>query len=193
MPNWVSNSLFITGETASDIDEVVAQLTRPIPQKVEGKIVFEPTEFSFWNVIAPEREKWDDYFSIADGTEPRDNWYNWNINNWGAKWDANDTYIERADTNLSISFETAWSPVEPVVVRLSLQFRHLHFSYSYEEEQGWGGEVEYEAGEASERKEWDIPNSHKEYEERDRLDSCVCAWDENREDWYEDCPKGGAE
>jgi len=190
MPNWVSNSLSISGESKSDIDEVVAQLSRPVPRHDEANKthVYEDTEFSFWNIKAPEPAIWDEYFSIANGSAPENNWYAWNNANWETKWDASSTEMYREDKSVTFTFETAWSPVVGLVRLLSLQFRHLNISYSYEEEQGWGGEMNVEAGEFGEREEWDIPDSHADYEKRDRLESCNCQWSEDYDDWYDDCP-----
>lgn len=190
MPNWVSNTITAIGESVSDIDELIAQVSRPVPRGGDGDtaLVYEETDFSFWNVKAPEPEIWEDYFSISDNKAPENNWYNWNCAHWGTKWDASETSVWREGNSVSFSFETAWAPVEEIVRLLSLQFRHLSFAYEYEEEQGWGGKMNFEAGETGEREEWDIPSSHEEYVKRDREDSCNCAWSEHREDWYDDCP-----
>ena len=38
-------------------------------------------------------------------------WYDWNIANWGTKWDVNLDSINRVDANtLQASFESAWAP-----------------------------------------------------------------------------------
>jgi len=38
-------------------------------------------------------------------------WYNWNIKNWGTKWDVDLENIERVDENtLTAVFDSAWSP-----------------------------------------------------------------------------------
>jgi hypothetical protein len=45
--------------------------------------------------------------------EEEENWYEWNVSNWGTKWDVflDDTSIERIDDEtLSLTFDTAWSP-----------------------------------------------------------------------------------
>jgi hypothetical protein len=46
-------------------------------------------------------------------------WYDWNINNWGTKWDFALESIERTDANtVSGSFESAWSPPTTAYERL---------------------------------------------------------------------------
>ena len=45
------------------------------------------------------------------------NWYDWNLINWGTKWDVfyDDVVLsDHGDIGVSISFETAWSPPEDV-------------------------------------------------------------------------------
>jgi hypothetical protein len=64
----------------------------------------------------------------------------------------------------------------------------LEFDFYWEEEQGWGGEAIGAGGYYSITKEWDIPNSHSDYVERDREESCICSWADDKDDWYEDCP-----
>lgn len=40
-----------------------------------------------------------------------DGWYNWNVTNWGTKWDVDLENVERVDPNtLTASFDSAWSP-----------------------------------------------------------------------------------
>ena len=43
-------------------------------------------------------------------------WYDWCCDNWGTKWNAYSNEQEDEDT---ISFETAWSNPEPVMLKLS--------------------------------------------------------------------------
>jgi hypothetical protein len=69
------------------------------------------------------------------------------------------------------------------------QHQKLHFNFECEEEQGWGVEYESFNGNLSLVKEWDIPNSHADYVERDNVDGCVCSHEDDRSEWFEDCHK----
>ena len=87
MPNWCYNSADIAGPV---------ELIRKIEQGArEGKL-FE----SLCPIPADQQ----------------DNWYNWNVSNWGTKWDttADVNNIEEPDQNgtasISLMFDTAWSP-----------------------------------------------------------------------------------
>lgn len=43
-------------------------------------------------------------------------WYDWCTNNWGTKWNAMDTHIVSND---EINFLTAWTPPDPIYLKLS--------------------------------------------------------------------------
>jgi hypothetical protein len=62
-------------------------------------------------------------------------WYDWNISNWGTKWDADsDTpweYIN--DGELFLFFETAWSPPIPIYDKIAELFPDLDFVATYAE------------------------------------------------------------
>jgi hypothetical protein len=46
-------------------------------------------------------------------------WYDWNVNNWGTKWDFALDSVERTDDNTVVaSFESAWSPPTTAYERL---------------------------------------------------------------------------
>ena len=60
------------------------------------------------------------FWKFASTGKQDDRWYSWQINNWGTKW---NTYSDELsymddDTVLYYSFDTAWSPPEPVIDRL---------------------------------------------------------------------------
>ena len=205
MPNWVFNQLTIEG-SEEDIAKVKAQLNKPFTRQFKEDE--EPTLYSnpviaFWNIIAPPEDKIDEYFGVhgyADGKTQGDteyNWYNFNNAKWGTKWDIgvadkvkySDTELqEETDTKLHYKFNTAWSPPTPAIEELSRQYPELTIILSYEEESEWGGEIEYLAGEEVSVSEYDSPSSHKDYVDRDREDSCVCSREEDKSEWYDDCP-----
>ena len=88
MPNWCMNSLTLKHEDKSKIDDLLATI-----KEKHGE--------EFFNLLCPRP---------ADQEE---NWYDWNINNWGTKWDIGiiDGEIQREDDNtISLTFDTAWSP-----------------------------------------------------------------------------------
>lgn len=162
---------------------------------------------SFWNFKRPKDTA--TYFS-TDSVKPEgyedmtfdermahslsyssDGWYDWNVREWGTKWDATDVELEQYLKNKTIvyRFTTAWSPPEGAFQAMIEQHPRLHFKFECEEEQGWGVEYESFNGNLSVVKEWDIPSSHADYVERDNEDGCVCNWEEDRDEWFDDCHK----
>lgn len=63
-----------------------------------------------------------DEIKLAKGWRKKygtDSWYEWNCDNWGTKWDASEIIMEReSPTELSVKFQTAWSPPEPIFMKL---------------------------------------------------------------------------
>jgi hypothetical protein len=161
MPNWVTNTLTITGEP-SLLAEVGARLRAPIPSH-KGHAEDAP-QFSFWNIVKPEDSILDEYFANADATQlhNRNNWYNWNNRNWGCKWDARVHFAEAEENMLTYEFDTAWAPPIQVLETLSRDVPDVKLTLRYVEEQGWGGVTVFKVGEVYEEESWDIPDTHEE-------------------------------
>lgn len=206
MPNWVSNSLSVTGEISA-VRAFHDKATKPHPVGADEHGVVEYSaepEFSFWNFVAPPMSAVEsgEYFGTHGWSEGKEvghtanNWYEWNNSNWNTKWDACEVWsegVEEYETipnlgGVSYGFETAWSIPYPVLVAMTEQHPDLHFSMECMEEQGWGAEYEGDAGEVIETRSWDIPNSHTDWVNIDREDSCVCSWSDDPDDVYGDCP-----
>jgi hypothetical protein len=204
MPNWVYNNLSIEG-TEEAVARVKAQLNKPIVKQYEEEKIYSNPIISFWNIIAPPADKLEEYFDthgFADGGEQGNteyNWYNFNNSKWGTKWDIaksdsaddwNATEItSESATHISYRFDTAWSPPLPVIEELSVQYPELAITLDYEEEQGWGGEILWTEEGSSIIREYDIPESHADFLERDNLDGCSCTTEEDQDYWYKDCPR----
>ena len=202
MPNWVYNSVVVTAPSGDkmELQSFLREMEMPHPEAVydgfepTGEIKLGEAGFSFWNAVAPPVERWDEYFGRkgwVDGKAVGDteyNWYNWNLDNWGCKWDAGDGDIqwEDEDNTLRITFQTPWGFPEGVAKKLAEQYPHLEMSWFFEEEQGWGGELTLKDGEVILDEEWDIPDSHADYTRRGN--ECRCEWGDDRENWFEDCP-----
>ncbi len=179
MPNWVFNYLTVEGEPAL-IADLKRQLNKPFQQRHDsynhttGKMELSDTLypnpiFAFHNIYNHIQDGVSDaeYLSQNDNTLPiaqqlafqGNNWYDWNVRHWGTKWDVavrhDEEYpetelYEEDETTLAYKFNTAWSPPMPAIQRLSQQYPTLNFNLSYEEETGWGGEIDFVAGEGTE-------------------------------------------
>jgi hypothetical protein len=161
MPNWVFNKLEIRGDEQT-LDRL-SRTVQSVPADTE-----QHSPFSFQQIIARPADQEED-------------WYNWNIQNWGVKWDASDVETMREPGKLSYRLSTPWSAPFPVLKSLSEQFASVCITHTYEEEQGWGGVMEFNNGVHTEKDSWDIPDSHAEIIRRGG--DCYC----EDEAYYNDC------
>ena len=204
MPNWVYNSVGITGP-AKVIDKFVEVVGRPsyiYPQQ-EGEEY--NRVFSYGAFILPPKNKVEEYHapngSGPDGPygDTEYNWYNWNVANWGVKWDAgnvdmNDITSElqasKGTKALYLAWDSPWSIPEPGLAKMIEKWPKLTFDGRSEEEQGWGARWYGEDGQMS-INYWDIPVSHAEYADRDTIDNpdgCICSHYDDPNEWFGDCP-----
>jgi hypothetical protein len=59
-------------------------------------------------------------------------WYDWAIQNWGSKWGiCNASLKNEAENELFYGFDSAWSPVTPVILKMSGLFPNLGFILKY--------------------------------------------------------------
>jgi len=87
MPNWCSNVATINHGDKEKIDVIETELSK------------DKDDVALFQMLCPCPE------------EQKDNWYEWNINNWGTKWEASIYDFERLDdNNIRVNFDTAWGP-----------------------------------------------------------------------------------
>ena len=178
MPNWVFNNVWVEGDPKL-IAELKAKASKP-ENLISGGTFERPLSFS--NFVSPSPEV--DY---------KANWYEWRVANWGTKWEAHECEItHESDTLVDYKFDTAWGQPLEFFQALVAQYPKLDFQFEWEEEQGWGGEAVGEAGVFSITKEWDIPESHAEHVALDKEYSCNCAFTDEPEIWFDDCPRAVA-
>lgn len=216
MPNWVYNSLTIVGSPDS-VEQVREKLAQPyttyhndfIKNEETGKVERKPVEWvheqpiAFWNIVSPtdlgeyygDEAKHDlDNFaeSFARNMAESNHWYEWNVRNWGCKWDASqvsteDDYLIGDSLTIGYKFSTPWAAPLPAIEKFAAQHPELTICLEFQEEQGWGGEVTWDKGEVIQAEEWDIPDSHEEHILRNGY--CWACDGMDEEDWYDDCPR----
>ena len=110
MPNWCMNTVYVSHEDSSKIDEF--------------KKACESSDGLFQHFVPrPESEE--------------DNWYAWNIENWGTKWDVEGDGVqvfEQDENKISVSFDTAWGP--PIEFFRKLEEDHEYKVLAYYMEEG---------------------------------------------------------
>lgn len=68
---------------------------------------------------------------IKEWYQEEDNWYGWNLEHWGTKWNSFDSELIN---NSLIRFTTAYTPPLPVIAKLSKLFKTVEFTLIYFEE-----------------------------------------------------------
>lgn len=203
MPNWVYNSLHCHG-SKEDLDTLQEYLRKEIRVNKwdrETKTDYhemETVEFTYMSIrnpfTPPYNVSQEEYYGTNGfingehvGNTPG-NWYNWNSTHWGVKWDACHETVDREYNLLSYHFDSPWGPPwSEMFLELSEDFPTIAFTHRYDEEQGWGGEYEFQNGEVSSLNEWDIPESHADHEALDT--TCVCEFFPDDVDlMFDDCP-----
>lgn len=122
MPNHVANKIEFYGEQ-DNIKKVL--------EIIEGE-----DEFIDFNKIIPTP---DNIYQGDLGEEERrlygaNNWYDWNIANWGTKWNAYYSWLDKASD--TIYFDTAWSsPISVLDALAKLCYEHkVSFSGKWADE-----------------------------------------------------------
>lgn len=136
MPNWFYFSLEVSGKK-EDVQEFV--------QNVKGSKDYETEGYEFdFNHFIPQPEnifrgnlgqKEEKY--CEDNGLP--NWYRWNIDNWGTKWNASvdDTWVISDLENVyshHYDMRTAWADPRPIIIKMIEKYPHLDFEIQGEEE-----------------------------------------------------------
>ena len=102
MPNWIRNIVIAHTKTA----ELLAAFKGTNAHGEEEEVTF--------NKIVPTPPEVDQG-DVQFGNEKPLNWYDWNCEHWGTKWDAchGEVYSR------FVEFDTAWSTPEPVIKALA--------------------------------------------------------------------------
>ena len=132
MPNWCANTVYISG-----------------PASVIRKIETGAKEGTLFEQLYPRP------------AEEEDNWYDWNISNWGTKWDTTADVTELIEpddhgvASISLAFDSAWSPPVEWYSYITAHYG-VHVSAYY-----------YEPGMAFVGKWCDSEEEHYDYGEHD--------------------------
>ena len=143
MPNWCRNRVTVYGN-----EEEVSKVVDIFESKdtVFGKIIPSPDWKNIPNedgelpVRREHKNPKTGEVSFVTMEFPKSGkndsrWYDWNISNWGTKWDINGSVevdVEDED-QIEINFNTAWGPPVEVCEKLRDMFPELGFSWFYDE------------------------------------------------------------
>lgn len=162
MPNWCTNHWDIHG-SKEDVQQVREILTHTITEdgvtKEEvtfNKLIPMPAILrnihkGFTTIDGVRHDYWIEEGTGADGKPVQraltdeehaeigkigyPSWYEWSSDKWGTKWDACRGEIQmQSDGVLSLQFDTAWAPPEPVAKELVKRFPNIALTANYVDE-----------------------------------------------------------
>ena len=142
MPNWCNNRVNLSDNgNTEQFDRLVKILDGPNPF---NEIFPSPD----WNNIPnedgelPVRKEFKNpngEVSFVTMEFPKsgkndDRWYDWNIQNWGTKWDMCDKHTAEIDEGWAeFGFMTAWSPAYGIFDKIKEDFPDVGISWFYDE------------------------------------------------------------
>lgn len=100
MPNWCFNSVIVTHE---DPEMLKRFLNAGNGNSLFSEFVPMPDEVRNTVSPSPDNPELIDKYGYS-------NWYEWAKANWGTKWDISSGSFSLVDSEVSGSFDTAWSP-----------------------------------------------------------------------------------
>lgn len=140
MPNWCSNELTVSGEYNKLKEFVLKGINddgtwsiskyRPMPEELEG--TSKPSTLS-----EEEQAELVKKYGHSD-------WYEWNMANYGCKWDCttedtvskDDIYkgsFHKGNGSISLSFESPWGPPDEWMRFITQEYPDFEFELTYEE------------------------------------------------------------
>jgi len=120
MPNWCANSLKLiatTAESEAKLSEIVRELARAAAAN-DGAAIFaliKPIPQAL-NIVsgfsgdAAEQAEREAVYKANLETYGYANWYDYCVAEWGTKWDAGTATYDIKGNQVTIYFDTAWSP-----------------------------------------------------------------------------------
>ena len=161
MPNYVYNVISVEAKYADRLKEIsevgLCEYYKPMPKVL--KRYRSPVSIVSEEEYQKELASYDGIMGMPMTAQMQsdfikeygfDNWYDWSIHNWGTKWGD----FERMYDDGRYSFATAWDALSDTIIELLLS-DIPDLTYWWEEEQGYGAETVYKAGEEIKNSCWD--------------------------------------
>ena len=140
MPNWCYNRVSIYSENIDQVTELFDIFNNPEPFNAlipSPKWSETPNEDGELPVLEEHKDS-DGKVLFTTHKFPKsgktdDRWYDWQVQNWGTKWEPADISVEQCDEELEITFNTAWSPPEDICRAIRNKYPDVSVSWFYDE------------------------------------------------------------
>ena len=139
MPNWCNNRVSFYAENEQDVAKLKSIFESETPfNEIIPAPDWKNTPNSKGELPVPREMKDTEgrvihiTYDFPDGTND-DRWYDWNIANWGVKWDIDKQEVEDDNGHFELNFETPWGPPNEIYDRLVEMFPDVGISWFYDE------------------------------------------------------------
>jgi len=145
MPNWCFNTLTIDATTEGG--KVLAEAFRPKYKYEDSNNLYArpfqdlmpcPEELHITAGYSGDKEKQTELEALYEANKAKHgyaHWYDWQIANWGTKWDARvEDYQDDNPKDVMVYFDTAWSPPTEFFKFFADKYPDARFENEYNEE-----------------------------------------------------------
>jgi len=145
MPNWCFNTLTIDATTEGG--KVLAEAFRPKYKHEDSNNLYArpfqdlmpcPEELHITAGYSGDKEKQTELEALYEANKAKHgyaHWYDWQIANWGTKWDARvEDYQDDNPKDVMVYFDTAWSPPTEFFKFFADKYPDARFENEYNEE-----------------------------------------------------------
>lgn len=151
MPNWCSNELVVLSKDETKVKKLYEIfVVKSGEEGVFDKILPTPKELLEAGSPIMDSEKAEEFKKLYGDVD----WYWWRVNNWGTKWDIKEVNSEHEVYSngdlwmFNCFFDTAWSPPEQIIRKISEIYQDVYFHMEYKEEgMGFQGYASFLNGE----------------------------------------------
>ena len=140
MPNWCYNRVSVYSENTKDMDELfdIFNNENPFNALIPSPVWSETPNEDGELPVLEEHKDADGKVLFTTHKFPKsgktdDRWYDWQIQNWGTKWEPAEVDVEQCDEELEITFNTAWSPPEDICRAIRNKYPDVSVSWFYDE------------------------------------------------------------
>ena len=140
MPNWCYNRVSVYSENTKDMDELfdIFNNENPFNALIPSPVWSETPNEDGELPVLEEHKDADGKVLFTTHKFPKsgktdDRWYDWQIQNWGTKWEPTDLSVEQCDEELEITFNTAWSPPEDICRAIRNKYPDVTVSWFFDE------------------------------------------------------------
>lgn len=123
MPNWVTNKITLLGKDKENKEILTFIKGKERKAFIDfGKIIPMP------DYISKKKLSTEEF--LVNKKIRKNNWYDWSIENWGTKWNANHCHKFKN----GVIFDTAWDCPIPIFKRLTELFPKVDMELTYADE-----------------------------------------------------------